>query len=455
MREADVSRADNFYATTMPNIESLRAVSAKEMNPERRIQIDENFYDLMNMGFDRRLIDSRSPNSFLSSSAKKAAFHLELGKSKAEQLVELKRNRLQSRSGFVKLFPESLHKYFDYMNSLYIKPKRSDLTSNLALGAFFSLVVMANRALRSCFMYANVGNLIFISTMLTRNIPEEPMQPGMGRRRVATWSGSAFRTAVGIALFYFWSCAAVVASTLSILPLSAAAKFKTTLMASILSTSYFSAFYEVYEEKSKGGWRWKKAMEGTSLSDVDALIERNSREKRMADVFDYDYDPMVEEFPPQQVYIDEIPGQAVTPATGDMDEGEWRDHYTAWKAERKDARRAPIMDVAPETPWVGGKAGMYVSKVPNWIGNAYKKSVQGMNKWRGQKPKHAKDTTEFEPIEGPLGFRDKSPEWLEIFGAGVWEETTTSSRKAARAYGTYRKCMWKIDKKVVLQKCDE
>jgi hypothetical protein len=88
-------------------------------------------------------------------------------------------------------------------------------------------------------------------------------------------------------------------------------------------------------------------------------------------------------------------------------------------------------------------------------GSAYKKSVEGMNKWRGQKPKHKKDTSEFEPIDGPMGFRDKRPEWMELFGNGVFQETGTASKSAARAYGTYRKCMWKLDKKVVLQKCDE
>lgn len=138
-----------------------------------------------------------------------------------------------------------------------------------------------------------------------------------------------------------------------------------------------------------------------------------------------------------------------------MDEGEWKDHYSAWKLERRDSRRAPITEVAPETPWVGGKVGAFVSKTPSWLGNAYKKSVESMNKWRGKKPKHKRDTSEFEPIEGTFAFRDKRPDWLDCFGSGVWEESGAASRSAARAFGTYRKTMWKIDPKIVLQKCDE
>lgn len=37
---------------------------------------------------------------------------------------------------------------------------------------------------------------------------------------------------------------------------------------------------------------------------------------------------------------------------------------------------------------------------------------------------------------------------------GIWEEKITASRKAARAFGSYRKTMWKIDKEVQLQPCD-
>ena len=43
---------------------------------------------------------------------------------------------------------------------------------------------------------------------------------------------------------------------------------------------------------------------------------------------------------------------------------------------------------------------------------------------------------------------DKRVEWLEMFGSGIWEEKISVSRKAARAFGSYRKCMWRRDPKV-------
>lgn len=98
---------------------------------------------------------------------------------------------------------------------------------------------------------------------------------------------------------------------------------------------------------------------------------------------------------------------------------------------------------------------MYVQNIPVWLNTAYQKNVLKANKWRGKPTKFVKDNTEFEPIVGPVGFRDKQPSWLQdLFSAGIWEEKITASRKAARAFGSYRKTMWKIDKEVQLQPCD-
>ena len=98
---------------------------------------------------------------------------------------------------------------------------------------------------------------------------------------------------------------------------------------------------------------------------------------------------------------------------------------------------------------------MYVTNVPGWLSKAYKANVLKANAWRDVPSKYKKDTTEFEPFEGPLGFRDKTPSWINLFSSGVWEEKTTVSRRAARAYGSYRKSMRNIDKEVVLLPCDE
>jgi hypothetical protein len=81
------------------------------------------------------------------------------------------------------------------------------------------------------------------------------------------------------------------------------------------------------------------------------------------------------------------------------------------------------MDVQPEVPWVGGRKGMYVQNIPGWLNTAYQKNVLKANKWRGKPTKFVKDTTEFEPVVGPLGFRDKQPSWLDLFGTGTYIHT--------------------------------
>ena len=78
-----------------------------------------------------------------------------------------------------------------------------------------------------------------------------------------------------------------------------------------------------------------------------------------------------------------------------------------------------------------------------------------MTEWRSAPRKYKQDFSEFELVAtGPYAFRDKHPSWLDAFGNQIWEEQLSLSRKAARAFGTYRKTMWKIDNEVVLQPCD-
>ena len=86
-----------------------------------RIKVDENFYDLMNTGFDRRFSTEKSGASALVAAAKLTSFQLELGKSKSEQLADLNKQKLQERTGVMKVVPQGLHKFVDYVNSMYKK----------------------------------------------------------------------------------------------------------------------------------------------------------------------------------------------------------------------------------------------------------------------------------------------------------------------------------------------
>ena len=459
MKATDVSLADNYWEGTLPRTRRNRQEAARGKDTMERIKVDETYYALMNTGFDRRMTGTKRGQSAVAEAARMTSFKLELGKSKEEQLADMKKRKVEERTGVMRVVPQGLHKFVDYINSLYKKPAQAELTKNVLIGAFFAFVVWVNQGARSAFMYYVIGNLATMSSLLTRNMPKVNVAPGMDKRKVATWSSNAFKTAVAMTLACTLGTAFTTLLLTAVLPLSLDAKLKAAMIASSLSSAYFTSFYEVFEEKSKNGWRWAKAQEGMLPADMEARLaqEASGIAGKNGDMYDYNYDPQVDDYPPQPKYVDEVRGPGggdAATAAGELDEGESKEHFEKWRQFRKDSRRPPVEDAPPETPWVGGKAGMYVSNVPTWLSTAYKANVLKANKWRDKPARFIKDSSEFELIPGPFGFRDKCPEWFDLFGTGVWEEKITTSRKAARAFGSYRKTMWKIDKKVVLLPCD-
>ena len=471
LREADVCPADTFYEATLPRTNKRIAAAASIKSMDERIAIDVNFFNMMNLGFARRLATETnlgsnvgSPSGVrrfepLQNAAQYTSRRLELGKSKDEQLRDLKKQRLAQRSGVMKMIPQGLHKYIDYLNSLKVTPKKSEITKNMLFGAFFAFVTWVQQG-RQSFMFMVVGHLIILSSLLSRNMPRQQVTPGMDRnKRVASWSRNAFKTAAAITILFSMAAASIAGVLVAVIPMTQLIRLKLVMMSCLISTSYFASYFEVYEEKSKNGWRWKKAIEGNTLSAEDQakLSEQVFGESRdLNDKYKNSYDPEIDDYPPLPKYLDELENSEplTQGGSGELDEDDAKKHFDAWSIVRKEARRPPVEDAPPETPWIGGKAGMYVKNVPSWLNSAYQKNVLGANAWRDKPLKFIKDTTEFEPVPGPFGFRDKRPQWIQLFGTGVWEEKTTASRRAARAFGSYRKSMWKIDREVLIKPCD-
>lgn len=449
---------DNFYESSLP-IHRARKDATNNIN--EKMKLDENYKNLMNFGFDRRYAAYQNSingdnMSVIAAAGSKTAFALELGKSQEEQLKDIQKLQKANRTGLLKYVPPNLAKYFDYVNSLRISPKISDLVQGCGFGFFFSFVIWANMSARSSFMYFVIGTLTSLSLLLSRNMPKQKTMPGMEKRKVANWSRNSFKTALGITLTTLSLSASIMSIVLYFIPISTANKFKAILVACTMITSFVNAHFEVFEEKSKNGWRWKKAMESTITPDLkDRLTNQFFGTIESGDKYDFAYNPQIDDYPPLPKYLDELEDKAITLSggSGDIDEVESKEHYETWKEARKDARKLPVEFAPPETPWVGGKAGLYI-KAPTWLANAYKQNVLKANAWRGKKAKFVKDVSEFELIDGPFGFRDKRPEWLNLFGDGVWEEKISVSRRAARAFGAYRKSMWKVDSEVKLQPCD-
>ena len=463
MRDIDVSRSNNYYDTTLAKTRKgrLSALQANDLN--EKFIVDTNYYKLMNVGFDRRLaLETGSTNTglgknnILHKSAETTAATFDVGKSKEDQLRELQAARNLERPGFIKMLPESLHKYYDYLRSLEKVPKKSEKTRALFLGGFFSFVVWLNASVRSSFMYNVIGNLMLLSALLSRGQPQIENKPGMPRRQPASWSAMAFRSALAIQFLYSVPVSLIMMIVTAPFPLPGSFRGKLAMTSGLLSAAFFTSKYEVFEVKGKGGWRWRKAMDDIKESDEKELADQITQSK--SEMYDYDYDPMIDDYPRRMKCLDELDGGLEGPGvggSGQLDEDDAAEHYNQWRDDMKNSRRSPIEYVAPEEPWVGGKKDMYVDKVPKWLGEAYERNVRNANQWRGKPTIYEKDTSEFEDVEGPIGFRDKRPDWLDLFGSGIWQEKTQASRKLAREFGTYRKTMHKLDKDVVLKKCDE
>jgi len=475
-----VSRSDNFWESTFP-IYQKKSLEAIQNNDEKaKLDADERFFELMNTGFQRRLFVDyeesaeeqarnafafKSPVTLLKDAADMTSRHFELSVSKSDQLRELKAQQLLSRSGLIRLVPQPLHKFIDYLTSLRKDPKSGELTRNVAVSVVFATVTMLNARARMATLYALVGNVAIMSILLARNMPKSNAPMGMEKNKVSSWSTSAFRTAVGVTSLFAAMGGLVTGGMSMLIPgLDSILRMRISLALSVLCSGYFTSFYEVFEEKSKNGWRWKRAAEGFLPADVQARLKQQvfgAGDTPITELYDFAYDPQIDDYPPLPRYLDEVNGVDSADGLGiggcgELDEDVAQQHYEDWKAERRDARKAPVLDALPEEKWVGSKAGMFIERedAPKWLNSAYEKNVLQANKWRGRPTKYVKDTTEFEKIEGPIGFRDKQPEWLDMFGPGIWEEKLMASRAAAREFGTYRKTMWKIDDQVKLRPCD-
>jgi len=446
----DIPKSSSYYQARF-KINNGNVISESISDEGKRIILDE--------GFSRRyinptIIDENKSVNILREAAIKTAFRFEIGKSKEQQMKDLRKLQLSQRSGVMLLVPQNLHKYIDYFSSLRVPPTKSELLRNLAVSMFFSFLVGMNMNARSSFMYFVVGNLTLLSLLLSRGMPKIKPIPGQPKKQPASWSKNSFRTALAIIVLSALSTSGLISLFLALLPIPNSLKAKGTMIISLVLNSIISGNFEVYEAKGKNGWRWEKSLEGSLPSEAkEKLQDELFGSSDLGEKFDYKYNPQVDDYPSLPKYVDEDK-PVTTPGRGDIDEVESQSHFENWKLEKKDARKAPIVDVNSESPWVGAKAGLFVTKLPQWLSISYDRFVKKGSKWRSKPRKYKKDTSEFELIDGPFGFRDKKPSWLDLFGTGVWEEKTTLSRRVARSFGSYRKSMYKIDKKVVLLPCD-
>lgn len=239
--------------------------------------------------------------------ARVVASQFELGQSKAEQLKVLTQRKLEQRSGtLLRYLPVSTHKYFDYLKSLRKNPTKGDLIRNLIVGGALTGVILVQQG-RMTPMYTLIGNCMMMSILLTRNMPKLDVPMGMNRNMVVNWSDNAFKTAVAVTALFSFLGAAVAKLLTFVLPISDALKGRLPLAASIASSAFFTLFFEVFEEKSKNGWRWKQAMENALPEDERKRLEDQvfGKATKITENFSFEYDPEIDDYPPKPKYLDE------------------------------------------------------------------------------------------------------------------------------------------------------
>lgn len=326
---SDIGRGDNFYESTLSSLKRSRIAFQQEGDVEKRIQLDNNFYELMEMGFDRRLAgESIASGRFqphvsgLKGAGGMVSRFFELNKSRKEQLDELKQTQLENKKGPFKYMPEFLHKYIDYVNSLKIIPKKSEQTRAFAFSAFFSFVVWANQGARSSFMYFVIGNLITMSMLLQRGMPQMKLIPGQ-RQQAGTWSSMAFTTAVALSLLFIIPSFLAAFFVTAIIPgMDVSARAKAAMIFGLFGNAYLSSFFEVFEDKSKNGYRWNKAVKGYLEPNLEAKLNKKvfGKQPNLDSYHLVPYDPDVDENPYQPKYLDELPGAAPLSGMGTLNQ---------------------------------------------------------------------------------------------------------------------------------------
>lgn len=445
-------------------LKKIQQQAVVENDVQMGVDAQKKFDTLMEQGLYRRLYHEREEfdsfmqdgkqltnNGFLSNVAREVTAQMELGRSTEEQYREIQRRKFMQRNGLIRFFPSFMHKYVNYLISLRKDPKPAELARNTAVGLFFSMLTIYNTGKRA-FTFAFIGNLMALSILLARNQPvsSEPLVD----KRAATWSVQSYYAATAISLLFTVPATLITRGLMQLIS-TVPPKLKWTIAfgAGIITSSIGTSWFEVFEEVGKGGWRWKRSQEGFLPEDMEKeLKERLSKKDKTTQAFDFAYDPDVEENAVSQDDDDK------REATFDMDMEKEIEHYDNWFKERRDSRKPPLRYLESRNDVVLGTTGganePFLPKKPaSWMVEPFVQSIKDTNRWREIKPRFVKDYSEFEPIKGPFGFRDKTPEWLRTLSS-IYVERTSSRKTLAREYGSYRKTMWRRDRHVVLKPTD-
>ncbi len=215
----------------------------------------------------------------------------------------------------------------------------------------------------------------------------------------------------------------------------------------MMATAIANSFFEIYEEKSRSGWRWSKAVDGYTKEEIEKLIY----EKQHSDLdgygeYDYEYDPDSEEDELESIRKEE----ERRPSTNEIQANK---HYEEWQKQVEHALQ-PCKEefTTADYPLLGVKEGFFdgMERFDPELVQTYMDTVGQSTAWRTVEradPRGMKKR-----VKGPKYFREPVPKWYK----NLFMEPSAQANmdKLTRKYGAYRKSMWRKDDQVVLLPCD-
>jgi hypothetical protein len=248
---------------------------------------------------------------------------------------------------------------------------------------------------------------------------------------------------------------------------------------SLLLIGYISPNFSSYESKKVKVSRWQKAKAGQlALTDTEEAEVLNEVYADIGDgegvtEFNFEYAPFTDDELPKTYEEHMHNTKHEEKNLKGVDEERYHTEFAVFTDERKQSKKEEVheynaaktrADLKKKTEdmdrWLGETPGMFEHQEESdkkYIKDNYKSNILNANKWRGQERVFNREDLEDEivRVDGSWAFRDAMPRWFRntLMGTSINDKSGLSTR-AARAFGTYRRAMFKLDETIELKSAD-
>jgi hypothetical protein len=446
----------------------MKDLKKGDVHPSNFYETGENPWSSLRT---RELRETHALGSFKFRAAKNIADVFGFGGVNLQQLEKFQEGRINTRGGLVGLIPPRYLCYYDYVKSLYKKPTPKDRSKAYLVAILTAAINFVQASGRSGLFFYIIGHLMLASVMIGRGQKEKAYVPGMPKRdENGKWSTMSFRTSVALMGIFMAAGYSISVLTSLILPFRPLRTRRFYLGMSALLSGYWSTFFETFEPREQNGARWRKSLEDAYKKELSKFEYKPKNDGNITQVYEFEYDPIVEDFPPRPVYEHDLFFSNVTSERDDPDASlqkfvEEEDLKAAkFKVDSAHLRKKPmrIRDVKNSVDdFLGARKNVNKFKFREGLRDAYK-LVWGVEKLfnkYSRKPEgnylEEKDYSEFEPITGPFGFRDVPPEAvLRYITKPPYLTDDMEAIRSGKSFGVWRRAMRNIKPDIELKPGD-